>query len=208
MPTAPPFSPQLDLLPNLSPASGDVLARYEALRPILQGQRPLKQQSQATGLPYKRLWRDLQRFRRDGLAGLLDQRTLPHRRGKPPIEAHVPVPIQQQIVRLALAHPFSARELAWIIQTCYALAIDHRGIRRVLDLHHLSPDVLRLHYATRQPDHLLPGSASEQLPLAFEPTTLAQRLAQALGPDHLLLRFRTYREYPTEEQARWRIIEL
>jgi hypothetical protein len=29
-----------------------------------------------------------------------------------------------------------------------------------------------------------------------------------LGPDHLLLRFRPYREYPTEEQARWRIIEL
>src|SRR5262252_3046866 len=35
-----------------------------------------------------------------------------------------------------------------------------------------------------------------------------KRLLQALGPDHLLLRFRTYREYPTEEQARWRIIEL
>jgi hypothetical protein len=33
-------------------------------------------------------------------------------------------------------------------------------------------------------------------------------LRQALGPDHLLLRFRTYRDYPTEEQARWRIIEL
>jgi Homeodomain-like domain len=30
----------------------------------------------------------------------------------------------------------------------------------------------------------------------------------ALGPEHLLLRFRTYDEYPTEEQARWRIIEL
>jgi hypothetical protein len=29
-----------------------------------------------------------------------------------------------------------------------------------------------------------------------------------LGPEHLLLRFRTYDEYPTEEQARWRMIEL
>ena len=48
----------------------------------------------------------------------------------------------------------------------------------------------------------------QQLDLPFEPSTLAQRLAQALGPEHLLLRFRTYREYPTEEQARWRIIEL
>jgi transposase len=33
-------------------------------------------------------------------------------------------------------------------------------------------------------------------------------LAQALGPEHLLVRFRTDWEYPTEEQARWRIIEL
>jgi transposase len=41
-----------------------------------------------------------------------------------------------------------------------------------------------------------------------EPSTHAQRLALALGPEHLLLRFRTYDEYPTEEQARWRIIEL
>jgi len=50
--------------------------------------------------------------------------------------------------------------------------------------------------------------AGPQLALSLEPPTLAQRLAQALGPDHLLMRFRTYREYPTEEQARWRIIEL
>jgi transposase len=42
----------------------------------------------------------------------------------------------------------------------------------------------------------------------LESSTHAQRLAQALGPDHLLLRFQTYREYPTEEQARWRIVEL
>ena len=49
---------------------------------------------------------------------------------------------------------------------------------------------------------------SQQLDLALDPTTHAQRLLQALGPEHLLLRFRSYREYPTEEQARWRIIEL
>jgi hypothetical protein len=68
--------------------------------------------------------------------------------------------------------------------------------------------VLQLHDATRQPDHLPPCSPGEQLPLAVEAMPPAQRLAQALGPDHLLLRFRTYRAYPTEEQARWRIIEL
>src|SRR5262245_49930929 len=44
--------------------------------------------------------------------------------------------------------------------------------------------------------------------MPLEPHTLAQRLALALGPEHLLLRFRAYDEYPTEEQARWRIIEV
>jgi transposase InsO family protein len=208
MPTTAFSSPQLHLFPGDSPAYQDALARYETLRPVIQGQRTLRQQSHLTGLPYKRLWRDLQRFRRDGLYGLLDRRTLPHRRGKTPIEAQMPVSIQQQIVRLALAHPFTARELARIVQTCHAIAVDHRGIRRVLDLHHLSPDVLQLHYETFQQAHPPPFPAGQQLPLALEPTTHAQRLAQALGPDHLLLRFRTYREYPTEEQARWRIIEL
>jgi transposase InsO family protein len=119
----------------------------------------------------------------------------------------MPVSIQQQIVRLALAHPFTTRELARMVQTCHAIAVDHRGIRRVLDLHHLSPDALRPHDEILQQAHLPPFPAGQQLPLALEPATPAQRLAQALGPDHLLLRFRTYRGYPTEEQARWRIVE-
>src|ERR671929_540809 len=88
------------------------------------------------------------------------------------------------------------------------MPIDHRGIRRVLALHQLSPEVLRLHYQTTQQASLPPFPVQQQLDLAFDPTTHAQRLLQALGPEHLLLRFRTYREYPTEEQARWRIIEL
>lgn len=208
MPTPPPGSPQLALLPSDSPAYRDALARYETLRPILQGHRTLVQQSHATGLPYKRLWRELQRFRRDGLAGLLDQRPLPHRRGKPPLAAHVPVPSQQQIVRLALAHPFTARELARSIQIWHALPIDYRGIQRILALHRLSPEVLQLHHQTLRQTHLPPFATGQQLPLALEPTTHAQRLAQALGPDHLLMRFRTSRAYPTAEQARWRIIEL
>jgi hypothetical protein len=45
MPTPPPGSPHLDLLPSDSPASQDALARYETLRPILQGHRTLIQQS-------------------------------------------------------------------------------------------------------------------------------------------------------------------
>src|SRR5215831_10276309 len=60
------------------------LARYEALRPVLTGERSLRQQCEHTGINYWRLWRDLQRFQREGLLGLLDQRTLPHPRGKPP----------------------------------------------------------------------------------------------------------------------------
>ena len=79
MPTTALSSPQLHLFPSDSPAYRDALVRYETLRPVLQGQRTLRQQSHLTGLPYKRLWRELQRFRRDGLYGLLDRRTLPRR---------------------------------------------------------------------------------------------------------------------------------
>jgi transposase InsO family protein len=208
MPTGAPPSLQLDLFLRDTAAYQQALARYDLLRPILQGQSTLTQQSHATGIPYYQLWRDLQRFQRAGLVGLLDHRTLPHTRGTSSLDERIPLHVQQQIVRLALAHPFTARELARIIQTCYEIPIDHRGIRRVLELHQLSPAVLRLHYQTTQQASLPPFPAGHQLDLALEPPTRAQRLVQALGPDHLLLRFRTYREYPTEEQARWRIIEL
>jgi transposase InsO family protein len=208
MPTAAAPSPQLDFFLRDTLAYQKALARYETLRPILQGQRTLTEQSRATGIPYHQLWQDWRRFQRAGIVGLLDHRTLPHPRGKSPVEERVPSHVQQQIVRLALAHPFTARELARIVQTCYAIVIDHRGIRRVLDLHQLSPEVLRLHYQTTHQASLPPFPVQQQLALAFDPTTHAQRLLQALGPEHLLLRFRTYREYPTEEQARWRIIEL
>jgi leucine-zipper of insertion element IS481 len=113
MPTTALSSPRLHLFPGDSPVYQDALARYETLRLVLQGQRTLVQQSRLTGLPYKPLWRDLQRFGRDGLYGLLDRRTLQHRRGKTPIEAKMPASVQQRIVRLALAHPFTTRELAW-----------------------------------------------------------------------------------------------
>ncbi len=208
MPTTAPPSPQLDLLLRDTPAYQQALARYEVLRPILQGQRTLGQQRQATGLPYHRLWHDRQRFQRAGLVGLLDHRTLPYARSKITIEARVPLPVQQQIVRLALAHPFTAHELAQIIQTCYDIAIDHRGIQRVLALHQLSPDVLQLHDRTTQQAPLPRLPADDQGRFTAEPTTRAQRLTQALGPADLLMRLRTYRAYPTEEQARWRIIEL
>jgi len=208
MPTGAPPSLQLDLFLRDTTAYQQALARYDRLRPILQGQSTLTQQSQATGIPYNQLWRDLQRFQRAGLVGLLDRRTLPHTRSTSSLDVRIPLHVQHQIVRLALAHPFTARELARIVQTCYELPLDHRGIRRVLDLHQLSPAVLRLHYQTTQQTALPPFSAGQQLDLALALTTPAQRLVQALGPDHLLLRFRTYREYPTEEQARWRIIEL
>src|SRR4029450_9481726 len=52
------------------------------------------------------------------------------------------------------------------------------------------------------------GRLSHNSARPFEPTAYAQRLEHALGLEPLLIRFRTYREYPAEEQARWRIIEL
>jgi hypothetical protein len=78
----------------------------------------------------------------------------------------------------------------------------------ILDWQHLSPDVLQSRRQKAQRAPLPAPPLDRPLTLPLEPTTLAQRLAQALGPERLLLRFRTYREYPTEEQARWRIIEL
>ena len=104
MPIVAPPSLQLDLFLRDTAAYQQALARYDRLRPILQRQATLTQQSRAIGIPYNQLWRDLQRFRHAGLVGLLDHRALPHTRGKPPVEVRVPLHVQQQIVRLALAH--------------------------------------------------------------------------------------------------------
>jgi hypothetical protein len=107
-----------------------------------------------------------------------------------------------------MAHPFTARELARIVQECYHQPIDYRGIQRGPARHRLSPAALQHHRQGAQQASLLPPDSTQQLTLPLEPHTLAQRLALALGHEHLLLRFCTYDEYPTEEQANWRIIEL
>jgi transposase len=198
---------QLPLFVQDTVGYSDAIARYEAIRPILKGEQSLRQQSQQTGMNYWRLWRDLRRFRRDGLLGLIDRRPLPHALGKPGADVFLPRHIQQLIVRLALAHPFTARELARIIRDGYHYPVDHRGIQRVLARHHLSPEALQRHRHRAQQTPSPPWPPGNQLGLPFEPAAHAQRLEQALGPEHLLIRFRTYREYPTDEQARGRIIE-
>ena len=135
---------QLPLFATDSPAYQEALARYEEIRPILKQERTLAQHSRETGLNYWRLWRDLRRFTTLwASSGLIDRRKLPHPWGKTSIEELLPRHIQQHIVQLAIAHPFTDRELARIVRDCYRYAIDHRGIRRVLEWHHLSPDVLK-----------------------------------------------------------------
>jgi transposase InsO family protein len=208
MPADPVGALQLPLFTSHSPLYQEALAHYEEIRPILTRERTLAQHSRETGLNYWRLWRHVRRFRRGGLLGLMDQRKLPHAWRKTSIEALLPRHVQQHLVQLAIAHPFTARELARIVREAYHLSVEHRGIRRVLVWHHLSPDVLKRRRQQAQQAPLPPLSPDPQLTLPLEPTTRAQRLAQALGPAHLLVRFRTYREYPTEEQARWRIVEL
>ena len=54
-------APQLPLFVSDSAASAEALAHYEALRPVLTGERSLRQQSQQTGINDWRLWRDLRR---------------------------------------------------------------------------------------------------------------------------------------------------
>jgi transposase IS481 family protein len=139
MPQEAASAPPLPLVVSESFAAQDVLARYEAIRPVLTGERPLVQQSQQIGVNYWRLWRDLRRFRRAGLLGLVDRRTLPHARGKPTVDALLHRYIQQHIVRLAIAHSFTARELARVVRDCYHYPVDYRGIQRVPEQHHLSP---------------------------------------------------------------------
>jgi hypothetical protein len=182
MPTVATPSPQLDLFIRDTPAYQKALARYDVLRPIFQDLYTPAQQSRATGIPYHRLWQDLRRFQHAGIVGLLDRRTLPHARGKSPSEVRMPTDIQQHVIRLALAHPFTAHELARIVQTCYALTIGHRGIQRVLRVHRLTPDTLRLHHQLTQQTPLPPAPSGQQLDLALEPTTQAHRLIQALDP--------------------------
>jgi hypothetical protein len=75
----------------------------------------------------------------------------------------------------------------------------------VLEHHHLSPQALQSHHQRAAQAPLPRWTPGPQLGLPFEPTGPAQRVEQALGPEHLLIRVRTSREYPTDEQARWRI---
>ena len=132
----------------------EALARYEAIRPIFKGDRSLQQQSQQTGMHYWRLWRDLRRFRSDGLLGLIDRRTLPHARGKPGADVLLPRHIQQPVVRLAIAHAFTARELARVVRDGYHYPVEHRGIQRVLEQHHLAPEALQRHRYHPLPEEL------------------------------------------------------
>ena len=81
---------QLSLFVSDPAASPEAFARYEALRPVLTGERSLCQQSHQTGINNWRLWRDLHRFRRNGFLGLIDRRTLRHPRGKPAVESLLP----------------------------------------------------------------------------------------------------------------------
>jgi hypothetical protein len=71
----------------------------------------------------------------------------------------------------------------------------------------LSPKVFQRHRQRARQAPSPPWPSGHQLGLPFEPTARAQRVEPALGPEYLLICFRTYREYPTEAQARWRIIE-
>jgi hypothetical protein len=156
---------QLPLFVSDPATSPEALARYEALRPVLTGQRSLRQQSQRTGINYWRLWRDLRRVRRDGLLDWVDRRTLRHPRGRPAVETLLPQHLRQHLVRLALAHPFTARELARIIRDGYHYAVDYRGIQRVLAQHQLFPETLRLHHRRTAQVPPPPWPPEEQLGL-------------------------------------------
>jgi hypothetical protein len=208
MPAAQISALQLPLFTTDSPASQEALARDEELRPILKQERTLAQHSRETGLNDGRLWRDLRRLTRSGRLGRIDRRKLPHPWGKTSSEELLPRHIQPHLVPLAIAHPVTDRARARMVRDGYRDAIDHRGIRRVLEWHQLSPDVLQSRRHQAQPIPFPAPPPDQQRARPCEPGTLAERLAHALGPEPLLLRCRPSGEYPTEEQARWRSIDL
>jgi hypothetical protein len=150
MPHEPASVFQLDLFRSEAQAYRDALARYDTIRLVLRQERTLTQHSRIAGRSYWQLWRDIQCFRRAGSLGLIDRRTLPHPRGRRPIDTRLPQYIQQHIARLAMAHPFTARELAQIVRECDYQAIDDRGIHRVLAQHWLSPAALQHHRRAAQ----------------------------------------------------------
>jgi hypothetical protein len=196
-----------DLFLGEAQAYRDALSRYDALRSILKRERTLAQPSRITGLSSWRLWPDLRRFRRAGMLGLLDRRTRPPPRGRPPSAARLPEYIQHHMVRLAMAQPFTARELARIVRECDHQPSDDRGIQRVLAQHRRSPAALQRHHQGAQQASLPTPLPTQPLTRPLAPHTRAQRLALAWGPEPLRLRFRADDEYPTEEQARGRILE-
>ena len=61
----------------------------------------------------------------------------------------------------------------------------------MLARHHLSPDALQRRRQAAQRASLPIPPPTQQLTLPLELHTRAQRLALALGPEHLLIRFRT-----------------
>jgi len=206
MPRDSAHAPPFPLVVHEPAASPQALARYEAIRPVLTGERSLRPQRQRTGRSAWRLWRDRRRFQRDGLLGLIDRRTLPQVRGKPAVPDLRPRPLPPHLVRLAVAPPFTAREVAPIVRDGYRYPVEHRGIQRVGAQQHLSPGVLQRHHQRAAQVPARPRPAAEQLGRPCEPPTPAQRLGHALGPDHRLTRFRPDRAYPPEGQARWRIL--
>src|SRR5262245_9792916 len=128
-------APPLPRFASDSGSSPEALARDEALRPVLTGQRSLRRQRHRTGINDWRWWRALRRCRRHGRWGLIDRRTLRPPRGQPAVETLWPRHLQPHIVRLALAHPCTARALARIIREGYHAAVDYRGSQRVLAQH-------------------------------------------------------------------------
>ena len=130
MPQAPARVLQLDLFLSDARTYCAALARYEAIRPVLRQEGTLAQYRRITGLSYRQLWRDLQRFPRAGVLGLVDRRALPHPRGRPPIETRPPPLSSNTSCDWPCAHPFTARELARIVRECYHEPIDHRGSSR------------------------------------------------------------------------------
>ncbi len=100
---------------------------YEMLRPVvLFGQSPAER-ARETGVPRRTVYRQADRFEREGMGSLFDDRA--------PIEKHKALPeqIRKAIIELKAEYPeFRPHEIATICYVRFGRSVSHHTVKRVL----------------------------------------------------------------------------
>jgi len=118
----------IDSISDFSKYRDEAHLKYEIIRPVLLGHITVISRAKELQLSERALTKYLERFRKDGYAGLLDQRHGPLKRAG---ELNQTQKAHLIILHLAYAG-FSLRELANIIGQEHNRTIDHKCVSRIL----------------------------------------------------------------------------